>query len=82
MAKKNYVVKRSGTYGKRGAVVELDLGDDGLSDRQKIMLEEYKKPVVKVDNSKELEKVTAELTKTKAKLEQVTADLVKATAKK
>lgn len=82
MAKKNYVVKRSGTYGKRGDVIELDLGKDGLTDRQKIMLDEYKKPVVKVDNSKELEKVTAELDETKAALEKVTAELAQATKTK
>lgn len=81
MAKKNYVVKRAGTYGKQGAVVELDLGKDGLSDRQKIMLEEYKKPVVMVDNSKELKKVTAELADIKAQLEKVTAELLKSKVK-
>lgn len=82
MAKINYLVKRAGTYGKRGAVIELDLGKDGLTDRQKILLEEYKKPVVKVSDSGELEKVSAELAEAKAKLEQVTAELLKATAKK
>ena len=56
MAKKNYIVTRAGSYGDRGAVVELDTGKDGLSDRQKIMLKPYSKPVVKVDDSKELTK--------------------------
>lgn len=67
MAKKNYVVKLAGSYGKRGEVVELDLGKDGLTDRQKLMLEEYKKPVIKSDES--------ELKTLKAKVKELEAEL-------
>ena len=74
MAKKNYVVIRSGTYGVRGAIVELDLGKDGLSDRQKVMLKEYAKPVAKAD-SKEIDKLKVELAEVKAELDGVKSEL-------
>ncbi len=61
MAKKNYVILLTGSYGKRGDLVELDLGKDGLSDRQALMLKEYEKPVVKVDESKQLKALTAKV---------------------
>ena len=60
MAKKNYVVLCSGTYGKKGKVIELDLGKDGLTERQSTMLKLYKKPVVMADESKELTEAKAE----------------------
>ena len=69
MAKKNYRVIRAGSYGAPGDVIELDLGKDGLSDRQKIMLKPYSDPVVKADESKEravanvaIEELTEKLT--------------------
>ena len=61
MAKKNYVVLLTGSYGAKGDVVELDLGEDGLSDRQALMLTEYKKPVVKADDSKQVKELTAKV---------------------
>jgi len=61
MAKKNYVVKRAGTYGIVGRVFEKDFGKDGLTDRQKLLIKEYKKPVVKVDNTEELKSLKSDL---------------------
>ena len=72
MAKKNYVVIRTGTYGKTGAVVELDLGKDGLSDRQKIMLKPYEKPVAKADESKELTDAKATIKELEAQVAELT----------
>ena len=74
MAKKNYVVIRSGTYGVRGAIVELDLGKDGLSDRQKVMLKDYAKPVAKAD-SKEVDKLKSDLAAAKGELSGVKDEL-------
>ena len=61
MAKKNYVILLTGSYGKRSELVELDLGKDGLSDRQALMLKEYEKPVAKADESKQLKDLTAQV---------------------
>tara|TARA_R100000951_G_scaffold116795_1_gene131046 strand:+ start:11423 stop:11653 length:231 start_codon:yes stop_codon:yes gene_type:complete len=72
MAKKNYFVIRTGTYGKTGEVVELDLGKDGLSDRQKIMLKPYEKPVAKADESKELTEAKATIKKLEAEIAELT----------
>lgn len=80
MAKKNYVVIRTGTYGKLNQVVELDLGKEGLSNRQKIMLKPYEKPVVKADESKDLSEAKATikaLTEKVAELEAKNAELNK-----
>lgn len=68
MAKKNYVVKRAGTYGKVGKVIERDFGKKGLTERQDVMLELYEKPVIKVDNTEELDLLQAENEKLKAEL--------------
>ena len=65
MAKKNYTVIRTGSYGNAGEVVELDIKE--LSERQSTMLKAYEKPVVKASESKEL----AEL---RARVKELTAD--------
>lgn len=72
MAKKNYVVIRTGTYGKLHEVVELDLGKDGLSDRQKIMLKPYEKPVAKADESKELTAAKAKIADLESAVKELT----------
>tara|TARA_R110000851_G_scaffold88592_2_gene193439 strand:- start:125 stop:502 length:378 start_codon:yes stop_codon:yes gene_type:complete len=71
MAKKNYVVIRTGTYGKTGNIVELDLGKDGLSDRQSIMLKPYEKPVAKADESKELSEAKATIGELEAQIADI-----------
>ena len=42
----NYICKVDSTYGKKGAVIELNAKPEELRPRQKVMLEEYKAPVV------------------------------------
>lgn len=82
MAKKNYVVIRTGTYGKTGDVVELDLGKEGLSGRQKIMLKLYTKPVAKADESEELTEAKAKIADLESAVKELTeanVALVKAT---
>ena len=74
MAKKNYIVLLTGSYGKRGDIIELDLGKDGLSERQATMLAEYEKPVVKSDESAQVK----ELTKKVAALELANKELTEA----
>ena len=67
MAKKNYEIKLTGTYGKQGDVVEIE-GE--LTDRQKIMLKPYSKAVVSVKaDTKELDKANAEIAALKKQLE-------------
>ena len=81
MAKKNYVILLTGSYGKRGELVELDLGKDGLSDRQALMLKEYEKPVAKADESKQLKELTEsneELVKKVEALELANKELTEA----
>lgn len=68
MAKKNYVVTRTGSYGKVGEIVELDI--EKLTDRQSIMLKVYEKPVAKADESKELEEAKALIAELQAKLKK------------
>jgi len=68
MGKKNYLVKRSGTYGKQGDVIELDLGGEGLTDRKKVMLSEYKNPVIKAENSSKLNSANKEIKSLKSDL--------------
>ncbi len=81
MAKKNYVVTRTGSYGAVGKVVKLDLGKDGLSDRQKVMLKPYENPVAEVDESKELTEANSavkELTEKITALENANKELTEA----
>tara|TARA_R110000851_G_scaffold275483_1_gene428096 strand:- start:30 stop:263 length:234 start_codon:yes stop_codon:yes gene_type:complete len=60
MTKKMYTVLRAGTYGKAGEVVELDIKD--LTERQKIMLKPYEKPVVTIkSDGAELESALEEI---------------------
>lgn len=46
MPQHKFVVKCAGSYGKKGTVVALNT--DELTDRQKVMLEPYSEPEVKV----------------------------------
>lgn len=77
MTKKNYLVQRAGSYGKPGDVIELDLGKKGLTDRQKVMLSEYKKPVIKIDNSNELNAANKEILSLKEQITKLNAALAK-----
>jgi hypothetical protein len=79
MAKKNYTVIRTGSYGKVGAVVELDVKE--LSARQAIMLKPYEKPVVKANDSKELAAAKAEVVKLQAEVKALKDDVEALTAK-
>ena len=72
MAKKNYVVLCSGTYGKKGKVIELDLGEDGLTERQSVLLKLYKKPVVMADESKQLTEAKAKIVALEAEVKELT----------
>ncbi len=75
-SKKDYEVLRTGSYGKKGDVIKLE-GD--LTERQKIMLKPYEKPVSTDEQGEkklkaEIEKLKAENAKLKAekKLEVAT----------
>ncbi len=81
MSKKYYVVKRAGTYGKVGKVIERDFGEKGLTDRQGVLIEEYEKPVIKVDNSEEIKTLQAETKELQAKLQESEAKLQESEAK-
>lgn len=81
MAKSKFVVLRSGTYGKKGEVIALDVKE--LSERQKVLLKPYKAPVVKGDDGdSEVEKLTAENETLKAEVEKLTTELAKSKPKK
>ncbi len=73
MAKKTFTVNRSGTYGKKGDLIELEVPKTGLTDRQKLALVEYKKPVVKSDESAELKALKAENAKLKVSIAELEA---------
>mgnify|MGYP003151107393 CR=1 FL=1 len=68
MASKNYVVTRTGTYGKTGDVVELNI--EQLSERQSVMLKPYVKPEGLVDEGKELKDAKALIAELQAKLKK------------
>ena len=72
MAKKNYVVLCSGTYGKKGKVIELDLGKEGLTKRQSVLLKLYAKPVVMADESKQLTEAKANIVALEAEVKELT----------
>lgn len=82
MAKKNYMVKSRCSYGEKGEIIDLD-GD--LTERQKAMLVEYKKPVAKKSGKDpEVEKLkgeNAELTAKIAELEKTVEDITTEIAK-
>lgn len=62
-----YTVIRSGTYGKIGDTIELDIKE--LTERQKLLLTPYEKPVVKVQSDgKELEAALKEIETLKAEI--------------
>lgn len=61
MAKKNFIVTRAGSYGKPGEVVKVEVGKDGLSKRQKVMLKPFEAPTVEVVDEKATEALQVEL---------------------
>ena len=70
MSKKTFTVLRAGTYGKAGDTVELEI--DTLTERQKIMLKPYEKPVVTIkSDGVELEKALKEIEALKAKIAEL-----------
>lgn len=70
MSKKTFTVLRAGTYGKTGDTIELDVAE--LSERQKLMLKPYEKPVVKVQSDgAELKAALEEIKALKAKIAEL-----------
>ena len=65
-----YTILRSGTYGKAGETIELDVKE--LTERQKLLLTPYSKPVVKVQSDGvELKAAQEEIKALKAKIAEL-----------
>lgn len=64
----DYIVKHNNSYGNKGDIVKLD---KPLTDRQKVMLEPYEKPVLASSDTKKLE---AENKKLKAEIKRLSAE--------